>query len=265
MVDTLLIQSFKNGPQPAWIELCLKSAQDLADLQGWDYRFIGDELFEPLPHQFIAKVGHRGPILSDLGRLIACKKALEEYEKVLWLDADTLIFNPQAFRLPKGSFGFGRERWIQPKSKLKPNAHTKLKKKDWKIYRSICNALCYFERQNPFLDFYMYTCESIIDRVDPEHIAPQIIGPKLLSALHNIIACPFTTAIGSASPHLIMDVSRGYGQALELHRNDLSVEEPEAGLNLCHSLLNTECYQGELMTSEHLLRAIQNLTSQGQV
>ena len=115
MADTLLIQSFKNGPKPKWIELCLQSARSLAEQQGWDYQYIDDELFDPLPTSFVSKVAHRGPILSDLGRLIACKKALETYEKVLWLDADTLIFNPQAFRLPNGSFGFGRERWVQPK------------------------------------------------------------------------------------------------------------------------------------------------------
>ena len=260
MTDTLVIQSFKDGPQPLWIERCLHSVQTLAQQRSWDYRFIGDELFEPLPKAFKSKVGQRGPILSDLGRLIACKEALKDYEKVLWLDADTLIFNPQAFQVPQGRFGFGRERWIQPQQD---------KNLKWKIYRSICNALCYFERDNPFLDFYMYSCESIINRVDPEYIAPQMIGPKLLSALHNISPCPFTTTVGSASPHLIVDLSYGHGKALELYRSDLARTDQEtkeeAGLNLCHSLLDTPSYHGELMTRKHLLRAIDHLLKQGRV
>lgn len=252
MSKTLVIQSYKDGIKPLWIEHCLESVRQLCMLRKWDYRLIGDELFEPLPKEFVLKVGQRGPILSDLGRLITCKEALKHYQEVIWLDADIFIFNHAAFRLPQGQFGFGKERWVQHKLK----GH----KLSWKIYRSVCNALCYFQRDNPFLDFYIYTCESIIKRVDPAHIAPQIIGPKLLSALHSIAFCPLSSSIGSASPDLMIDLRYGEGEALELHRADVNPNEPESGLNLCHSLIGSETYRpNHPMQVEEILLGIEHL------
>ena len=159
---------------------------------------MGDELFRPLPQDFVLKVGHRGPILSDLGRLLAIREALKSYRRVIWFDADVLIFNPRAFSFPQGTFGFGQERWVQPKrdKRVAHKSSTNSHKMTWKVYRSVCNALCYFERDNPFLDYYIYACQSVIRRVDEEHIAPQMIGPKLLTALNTISSFPLTRCIG---------------------------------------------------------------------
>ena len=201
------------------------------------------------------KVRGRGPILSDLGRLLATRHYLERYERVLWLDADVLIFAPERFTLPHGSFGFGRELWIQPH------------KRSWRAHRSVCNALCYFERDNPFLDFYIYTCTSVIERADPNYIAPQMIGPKLLTALHSIAHLPLTDCIGSASPDLIVDLIAGGGPALARYRAERERDErerdapfSEAGLNLCQSLIGAQTYRDAPLTSDHLLAVAQLLS-----
>ena len=191
------------------------------------------------------------------------REALSSYQRLLWLDADTLIFNVQAFQLPKGLFGFGRERWVQPKEQA-----SKEKPRKWKVYRSVCNALCYFERGAPFLDYYIYACQTIIDRADPAFIAPQMIGPKLLTALNNLTPLPLTHCVGSASPHLIVDLSEGEGEALRRYRDDLELDqrcEREAGLNLCHSLIGVKTYHGVSMTERHLLNAIDELLKRGEV
>ena len=264
--DTLVIQSFKEGPSPLWIERCLESVRALCASRSWDYRFIGDELFEPLPSHFVSKVSSRGPILSDLGRLIAIKDSLKSYQRVVWFDADTLIFNRDAFELPDGLFGFGRERWVQPKET--PSRQKSPKALKWKVYRSICNALCFFERGAPFLDYYIYACEAIVERADPKYIAPQMIGPKLLSALNNITPLPHTQCVGSASPHLIIDLSEGEGEALNIYRRDLVNDvscHREAGLNLCHSLIGATTYRQVPMTEQHLLSAIDQLLLNGEV
>ena len=239
--STLLFQSFHAGPRPAWLKLCLESAEQLAAQRGWAYEFVGDELFDLLPPWFANKVRGRGPILSDLARLLASRDRLREYDRVIWLDADVLIFAPQHFTLPQGSFGFGRERWVQPKDKGSR----------WRVHRNVCNALCYFERDNPFLEFYIYTCQSTIRRADSDYIAPQMIGPKLLTALHNLSNFPLTECVGSASPDLLIDIMMNGGSALDryLNRPEQTVTEGhqncdiEAGLNLCHSLIghSTQC------------------------
>lgn len=255
--NTLVFQSFRRGPHPLWLTLCLQSVERLAAHRGWDYAFIGDELFDPLPTWFADKMSGRGPILSDLGRLLAARDYLNTYQRVIWLDADVLIFSPERFTLPTGSFGFGRERWVQPKSKGR----------GWRVHRSVCNALCYFERGNPFLDFYIYTCQTMIRQADPNFIAPQMIGPKLLTALHNLSRLPVTECIGSASPDLLIDVTRGEGAALDYYLNSgisKSTErdahiEIEAGLNLCHSLINAETYRGTRLSEAIFLRAARRL------
>lgn len=256
-MSVLLFQSTRPGPRPSWLTLCLESAQALAQQRGWDYQLSGDELFEPLPTWFIKKVGERTPILSDLGRLLAAREHLKQYERVVWLDADVLIFAPEQFTLPRGPFGFGRERWVQPKGR------------GWKIHRSVCNALCTFTRGDPFLDFYIYTCQSVIRRADPDYIAPQMIGPKLLTALHHIADLPFTECIGSASPDLLIDITTGEGEALRAYTRDFEQTQQadgvnfEAGLNLCHSLVGVETYRGEVLSERALFDASQILTRQG--
>ena len=257
--ETLLIQSYPEGHRPEWIRSCLESAQSLAQKRGWAYHCMGDELFEPLPPSFVKQVSGRGPILSDLGRLLALRSELHRYPKVLWLDADVLIFNPDRFELPLGTFGFGRERWVQPKKKATG------KTLRWSVHHSLCNALCYFERGNPFLDFYIYSSRSIIERADPNYIAPQMIGPKLLSALHSIANLPFTQCLGSASPDLLIDVVHGGGPALDRYRLEVDQNSPDAGLNLCQSLLGSMTYRGERLTAEHLLEAILLLKDRGVV
>ena len=258
--DTLVFQSFHRGPYPHWLTLCLQSVEHLADQRGWDYEFIGDELFDLLPLWFAEKVSGRGPILSDLGRLLAARERLKRYRRVIWLDADVLIFAPERFTLPEGSFGFGRERWVQPRAKGR----------GWKIHRSVCNALCYFERDNPFLDFYIYTCQSTIKRANPEYIAPQMIGPKLLTALHNLSGFPLTECVGSASPDLLIDIMMGEGKALDyyLQRSNSTSSDSdislniEAGLNLCHSLVDAETYRGMCLSETALDQAAERLLSE---
>lgn len=260
--DTILFQSLPDGPRATWLEGCLESVRALAASRGWTYTLLGDELFDPLPLEFAEKVRGRGPILSDLGRLLAARSYLERYQRVIWLDADVLIFAPERFEVPHGTFGFGRELWVQPHSKQSAKERGEHRERGgrggrgkrvkWRAHRSVCNALCYFERDNPFLDFYIYTCQSVIARADAQYIAPQMIGPKLLSALHSIADLPLTECIGSASPDLIVDLIAGEGPALERYREERGLTLREAGLNLCQSLIGAPTYRGSSLTTDDL-------------
>jgi hypothetical protein len=131
----------------------------------------------------------------------------------------------------------------------------------WRTFSNLCNAMCAFERGSPVLPFYLYASLDMIRRVDPEHIAPQMIGPKLLTALGNLTTLPSTHLLGSASPHLLADLARGEGEALSylIKERERSPQEQSAALNLCASLEGVESYCGARITPELILSAINRL------
>ena len=232
---TLVYQSYRAEPWPQWMKRCLNSVQYWANNKGYDYRLIGDEFFTLNPGWFNQKVGPRLPILSDLARLLYAQDALNQYDRVIWLDADTFIFSPETLTFPDESYLFGRERWIQQDVR---------KSKRLKVYRSVCNALCLFTKGNPFLPFYIHAIQQIIQQIDPLKIAPQLVGPKLLSALNHAFPLPTTLLVGSASPLLLHDLANGTD--IILNRFEAALDQQLcAALNLCGSLINHDSLLNE--------------------
>ena len=67
---------------------------------------------------------------------------------------------------------------------------------------------------------------------------PPFIGPKLLTALHNIVQCPVLETAGMLSPLVIRDLLQGGGKALDLFFRKSPVEI--YGANLSASLVAKE-------------------------
>ena len=202
---------------------CLRSVRDWAAGSGYGYRCFGDEIFDRLPSGFRDKTAGRLSTQADLGRLLLARQLLQEVERVIWLDADVLVFAPEALDCEAaGAYAFGREIWVQedPRGGLR-------------AYRNVHNAVCVFERQNPFLDFYIHTAERLVSLNDGG-FPPQFIGPKFLTALHNIMQLPLIESLGMASPLVIQDLVKGGGEALDLQRTQQP--RPLAAVNLCASL-----------------------------
>jgi hypothetical protein len=99
MSRILIIQS--HGPNaPQWVRDCCEVTQAWARGRGYDYRFVGDEIFDTLPQSF----GSRKPTdfaivtRTDYGRLKLIRNALEEgYAQATWIDSDVYIFDPGKF------------------------------------------------------------------------------------------------------------------------------------------------------------------------
>jgi len=175
-------------------------------MHGCDYQFIGDEIFDLAPDWYRAKAKGCLPIITDLGRLVLAKKFLQkDYDRVIWLDADVLVFNPRRLvPLWDCSYAFGRETWVQKDRRGK-----------LKAYLNVHNAFCLFERGNPFLDFYIHAATSIIER-HQGGLVPQIVGPKFLGAQYNLLGFPLIEEVGMISPLTLYDLAAGGGPALEL-------------------------------------------------
>lgn len=227
MKHTLVIQSHRSPLPFAWLQSCIDSVQSWAANSGFDYQWLGDEIFDTVDEKLLAKTRTQKVIASDLARLKALQKGLKDgYQQVIWCDADFLIFNPQNFVLTESTFALGREVWIQEDKNHKLRAYTK-----------VHNAFMMFSQGNHFLHYYTASAEQLL-QANQGRMPPQFIGPKLLTALHNIVACPVMETAGMLSPLVIQNLlgrkGSGDGKALQLFKQK-SVCFP-AGANLSSSV-----------------------------
>lgn len=222
MANTLVIQSHRSPLPYSWIESCLESVRHWCTLNQYDYQFFNDELFDNVPQDLGDKLKEQGVIASDLARLYALEEAINRgYEAAIWLDADFLIFDPEYFLLPDKPYAVGREVWVQ---------HDR--QNNLKIYKKVHNAFLLFRKGNSFLKFYRESAERLL-RQNEGGMPPQFIGPKLLTALHNVAQLPVFEPAGMLSPLVIKDIVKGEGDALQHFINKSSVRI--AGANLCIS------------------------------
>jgi hypothetical protein len=89
---------------------------------------------------------------------------------------------------------------------------------------------------------------------------PQLIGPKLLTALDNMIQLDATWAVGMASPLVVRDLAAGGGPALACLR--AFAPAPPAALNLCASLAGGAA-DGVALSDPEMTRAVGTLSRMG--
>ncbi len=234
MSATLVIQSHRQPLPFTWIQRCLDSVTHWAVHSGYQYRFIGDELFEPLAAEIRAKTVAQPVVATDLARLYWLKSGLEQgFETVIWCDADFLVFEPSSFSLPEEPYALGREVWIQHDDAGRMRDYVK-----------VHNAFLMFRRGNVFLDFYLDSANRLL-QTNQGGISPQFIGPKLLTALHNVVQCPVLETAAMLSPPVIRDLLDGGGEALDrlLSKSRL----PPAAANLSASLAAREQFSENQM------------------
>jgi len=221
-MSTLVIQSHRSPLPQAWLEPCLHSVRGWARGKGYDYRFLDDEIFARLPTPIRQKTAGQLQIASDLARLHALRDALQGgYQRAVWCDADFLVFAPRSLELPESSMALGREVWVQPRGRL------------WRTHVKVHNAFMLFCRGDGFLDFYVQAAERMI-AAHRGPMVPQFIGPKFLTALHNLVQFPVVENAAMFSPWVTRDLLRGHGPALSaLQARSVAVP---AGANLCLSL-----------------------------
>ena len=242
-MTTLVLQSHTEPLPYPWLADCLASVRAWAGANGFDYRFIDDVLFSVLGAEFDDVVARRKVVATDVARLLWLQRLLrDEYERVVWIDADVLVLEPDRLQLPPDDHAFGREVWVQRDGRR------------LRAYRKIHNAVMCFSRGNDVLDFYLHAARRIVLAHDGP-MAPQLVGPKLLTALHNVVSFPVIETAAMLSPLVAADLLGGDGAALRLF-NARSTVVP-AALNLCGSMRAAgELHDDDLMALIARLRTI---------
>src|SRR5687768_12761993 len=114
---TIVYQSFRATDVPSWVEACLASARAWAEARGFAYRFIDDRFFESCPAWYREKVRDNVLLMSDLARIVLARELHREgFDRTVWVDADILIFAPDAFDVHAGDadqpYAFCDELWV---------------------------------------------------------------------------------------------------------------------------------------------------------
>lgn len=199
-----------------------------ADNNAFEYNGFGDEFFDVLPTWYRQKLKGRGPILADLARLIHARAALQDgYEAVVWCDSDTLVIDPDWQPTTPSHSIFGQELWLQ-----------RDKAGRLEIRKQPHNAYFMFTASSPVLDFLIHAIESIIHRADPAHIAPQMVGPKLLKALNTFADFDVEPSAGAMSP-LLSESLLGDQSEIIAYFEAAQQTEPKL-MNLCASLVGND-------------------------
>lgn len=236
----LVLQSHRLPLPAPWLEPCIESVRAWAADRGHAYRFEDDTLLRRLPADLRRRTRDQPVVGADLARLAAIAAALDEgYGAVVWFDADTLVIDPAALHLPTDSYAVGREVWVQR------DAHR------WRAWVKVHNAFLLFRPGNPFLTFYRHAAERVV-RAHQGLMVPQLVGPKLLTALHNVVNLPVAERAAMLSPAVARDLLAGGGAALALFR--ARSREAPASVNLCASLVGREIDAGAIVEVMERLR-----------
>lgn len=249
-MKTLVFQSAAMHQTSGWIAACLESVRSWASGRGYEYAFIGDEIFDVLPTELREKFANQPVVRSDLARLLKAREFLaSSYDRVIWADADFLIFDPDAlFVSDVTSFAFGREVWLQEGERGKVRAFSK-----------IHNAFFVFTRANAFLDFYIHAALILLTRADAP-VVPQFIGPKFLTLQHNLIGFDEIVSAAMFSPLVLRDILTGGGEALSLMLDKQGCLPGGANLSLSHVGRRTD---GVVINDADAQGVVERLLGQG--
>jgi hypothetical protein len=191
-MKTVVLQTFRTTNVPSWMQRCMASVRAWTELHGYDYEFVDDRIFDLCGADYLAQVGDNKRSITNLARLELIRLRLAaQYERAAWLDADTFVFAPAAFRMDiDEGYAFSRELWVDRDEVGRVV-----------IFDRVHNASCVFTRGQPDLDFFIRTARYIAaTRKIRESYQ---VGVRLLSGLQYPLGFPLLQDSGMFSPAIL--------------------------------------------------------------
>jgi hypothetical protein len=221
---TIVLQSFRAYDVPEWIKRCMHSVRQWGKGQRFCYRFVGDELLGLPPDWFRQKAGRYTTVITDLARLLCIRQYLAGgADRVLWIDADVVIFRPDSLRIdPELSYAYAKEIWCWKDEN--GGIQTLLK---------INNAACVFRNTTDglaHLNEYIDHCLSTVEQT--RKIADHtLIGTRHLTA-QGFTRLPVLPGFGLLSPAVMNAILTGDNEVLA--RFAQQHDGPVCAANLCN-------------------------------
>ncbi len=230
-MKTVVYQSYRTSNVAPWITRCMESVKSWSILNGFEYRFIDDRIFDYVPSSYKEKARNNMLLMTDLGRLELARELLDEgFERTVWVDADVIIFNPPKFSVDiKEDFAFCREVWIH---------HPKLFGVTLPITRcnfKVNNAVSVFTASSTMLDSYRMSCHSLVENM-PRVFDPGFVSTTYLTSLHKQNPLPLLTNVALLSPLVLHDLANGGGRYARLFMEKFAY--PVYAANLCSTMNN---------------------------
>jgi hypothetical protein len=224
----------------------MESVRGWAASNGLTYEFVDDRLFGYAPAWYRAKVADNKLLVADLARLELARELLGRYERVIWVDADMLIFDPQpaTFRLEDG-YAFCREVWLW----RKPGGELLV------LPDRVNNSICVFERGNRVLDFLIHAAQALV-RNSASKVRPVQVSTEFLSGLNAAMGLPLLRHVGMLSPYVIGALVAEDAALLQAYM--AKVGEPLFAANLCASFRDPANH-GSTLEEHYFERATEKL------
>lgn len=230
----------------------MDSVAQWASASGWDYECLDDRFFDFVPPEIRTKCAGNIYALTDICRLVWIARKLDEpYDRVVWADADLLIFSPQHLMLAGDSnHGFAREIFL----------HLNADRSVTPVH-GLNNALMYFTAGSPMLKHYLDASWQVISAAQPGGIPRTALGPHLLSFIAESHPVNLIEGVGLLTVAIMREIATGQSPMFELIQR-LS-ERPLGAANLCHFLRNATPVATRPQFDLSYLRATRSLLERG--
>lgn len=222
---TVILQSFRTVDVPAWIQVCMQSVRSWAEQSQFGYKFLGDDLLRLVPNWFSNRAASHITVVTDLARLLWAKACLDqETERVIWIDADVLLFDPSQLTIDANlSFAYADEIWCSEDSQHKI-----------RMSRKVNNSVCLFRNNSAglrHLNRYIDDCLTIVRSQVSIH-DHTLIGTRYLTEKDSQKRLPTLQGFGLLSPLILHAVISRDRDVLAAFAKEH--EAPLRAANLCN-------------------------------
>lgn len=222
-MKTIVLQSFRRHHVPSWIDACMASVRAWAAAAGWAYEFMDDAFLALPPEWARRRCADNLYALTDLGRLIWAGRMLAAgCERVVWADADILIFGAHGPQIEAGcGHGFARELFLHVDD---AGNSTPL--------HGLNNALMVFEHGDRMLDTLLAASYDTLRALPPGPVPRTALGPTLLTQLGATARLNGIAGVGLFGVTLMQQIAQGGGALTREYLRQSPT--PPVAANLCH-------------------------------
>lgn len=198
MADTIVLQAWDEPPIPEWIDRCLASVRYWSSIQQFAYKFVPRGLLERAPQWVRQRCGSRQGPVADLARLLLMQDLFDQgYGKVIWIDADVLVFDAPRLRIDSAH---GMLALYQ-----KTPAHSQ----GGDAGASVSGSILAAEKNHPVFNFYRHAVEESVRNQHGDDMAPDLAGSALLTQIARIVPIECLTSVGQLTPAMLAEIACG--------------------------------------------------------